>query len=46
MEKIKENFVGKDLLQEIKTAEEIRAMFNIECDLSEEELKEYEEYQI
>ena len=29
-----------------KTAEEIRAMFNIECDLSEEELKEYEEYQI
>ena len=29
-----------------KTAEEIRAMFNIECYLSEEELKEYEEYQI
>ena len=29
-----------------KTAEEIRTMFNIECDLSEEELKEYEEYQI
>ena len=29
-----------------KTAEEIRTMFNIECDLTEEELKEYEEYQI
>jgi S-phase kinase-associated protein 1 len=29
-----------------KTAEEIRQMFNIECDLTEEELKEYEEYQI
>jgi S-phase kinase-associated protein 1 len=29
-----------------KTAEEIRGMFNIECDLTEEELKEYEEYQI
>ena len=29
-----------------KSAQEIRAMFNIECDLSEEELKEYEEYQI
>ena len=29
-----------------KTPEEIRAMFNIECDLTEEELKEYEEYQI
>lgn len=29
-----------------KSAEEIRTMFNIECDLSEEELKEYEEYQI
>ncbi|MCQ2819188.1 MAG: SKP1 family protein [archaeon] len=29
-----------------KTAEEIRAMFNIECDLSEEEMKEYEEFQI
>lgn len=29
-----------------KTAEEIRNMFNIECDLTEEELKEYEEYQI
>ena len=29
-----------------KTAEEIRAMFNIDCDLSAEELKEYEEYQI
>lgn len=29
-----------------KTAEEIRAMFNIECDLSPEELKEYEEYQL
>ena len=29
-----------------KTAQEIRTMFNIECDLSEEELKEYEEYQI
>jgi S-phase kinase-associated protein 1 len=29
-----------------KTAEDIRGMFNIECDLTEEELKEYEEYQI
>jgi len=29
-----------------KSAEEIRNMFNIECDLTEEELKEYEEYQI
>ena len=29
-----------------KSAEEIRNMFSIECDLSEEELKEYEEYQI
>lgn len=29
-----------------KTAEEIRAMFNIECDLSPEELREYEEYQL
>ena len=29
-----------------KTAPEIRTMFNIECDLTEEELKEYEEYQI
>ena len=29
-----------------KSAEEIRAMFNIECDLSAEELKEYEEFQI
>lgn len=29
-----------------KTAEEIRTMFGIECDLTEEELKEYEEYQI
>jgi S-phase kinase-associated protein 1 len=29
-----------------KTADEIRTMFNIECDLTEEELKEYEEYQI
>ena len=29
-----------------KTAQEIRTMFNIECDLTEEELKEYEEYQI
>jgi len=29
-----------------KTAEEIRQIFNIECDLTEEELKEYEEYQI
>jgi S-phase kinase-associated protein 1 len=29
-----------------KTAEEIRGMFNIECDLTEDELKEYEEYQI
>jgi len=29
-----------------KTAEEIRNIFNIECDLTEEELKEYEEYQI
>ena len=29
-----------------KTAEEIRAMFNIENDLSEEEIKEYEEFQI
>ena len=29
-----------------KTAEEIRQLFNIECDLTEEELKEYEEYQI
>ena len=29
-----------------KSAAEIRAMFNIECDLTEEELKEYEEYQI
>jgi S-phase kinase-associated protein 1 len=29
-----------------KSAEEIRTMFSIECDLTEEELKEYEEYQI
>lgn len=29
-----------------KSAEEIRTMFNIENDLTEEELKEYEEYQI
>ena len=29
-----------------KSAAEIRAMFNIECDLTEDELKEYEEYQI
>ena len=29
-----------------KTSQEIRTMFNIECDLTEEELKEYEEYQI
>ena len=29
-----------------KTAEEIRAKFNIENDLTEEEMKEYEEYQI
>ena len=29
-----------------KTAQEIRTMFNIECDLTDEELKEYEEYQI
>jgi len=29
-----------------KTAEEIRTIFNIECDLTEDELKEYEEYQI
>ena len=29
-----------------KTAQEIRAMFNIECDLTDEELKEYEDYQI
>ena len=29
-----------------KSAEEIRTMFNIECDLTEEELKEYEEFQI
>lgn len=29
-----------------KSAEEIRNMFSIECDLTEEELKEYEEYQI
>ena len=29
-----------------KSAQEIRTMFNIECDLTEEELKEYEEYQI
>ena len=29
-----------------KSAQEIRAMFNIECDLTEDELKEYEEYQI
>jgi S-phase kinase-associated protein 1 len=29
-----------------KTAQEIRDMFGIENDLSEEELKEYEEYQI
>ena len=28
-----------------KTAQEIRTMFNIECDLTEEELREYEEYQ-
>ena len=29
-----------------KTSQEIRTMFNVECDLTEEELKEYEEYQI
>ena len=29
-----------------KTAQEIRTMFNVDCDLTEEELKEYEEYQI
>ena len=29
-----------------KSSEEIRQIFNIECDLTEEELKEYEEYQI
>ena len=29
-----------------KTVQEIKTMFNIECDLTEEELKEYEEYQI
>ena len=29
-----------------KTIQEIKTMFNIECDLTEEELKEYEEYQI
>ena len=29
-----------------KTEQEIRNMFNIECDLTEEELKEYEEYKI
>ena len=29
-----------------KSAAEISAMFNIECDLTEDELKEYEEYQI
>lgn len=29
-----------------KSAEEIRAKFNIENDLTEEEMKEYEEYQI
>jgi S-phase kinase-associated protein 1 len=29
-----------------KNADEIRGMFNIECDLTEDELKEYEEYQI
>ena len=29
-----------------KTAEEIRTKFNIENDLTEEEMKEYEEYQI
>ena len=29
-----------------KTAQEIRDLFNIENDLTEEELKEYEEYQI
>ena len=29
-----------------KTAEGIRQLFNIECDLTKEELKEYEEYKI
>ena len=29
-----------------KSAQEIRTMFNIECDLTDEELKEYEEYQM
>ena len=29
-----------------RTAQEIRDLFNIENDLTEEELKEYEEYQI
>ena len=29
-----------------KNAQDIRNMFNIECDLTDEELKEYEEYQI
>ena len=29
-----------------KSPVEIRAMFNIECSLTEDELKEYEEYQI
>ncbi len=33
-------------LMKNKTAQEIRTMFNIECDLTDEELKEYEEYQI
>lgn len=29
-----------------KSSEEIRIMFNIECDLTEEELKEYDDYKI
>ena len=29
-----------------KSADDIRNMFNIECDLTEDELREYEEYQI
>ena len=33
-------------LMKWKTIQEIKTMFNIECDLTEEELKEYEEYQI
>ena len=36
----------KRSLMKGKSAQEIRTMFNIECDLTEEKLKEFEKYQI